>query len=435
LACSETGRVAARLGCRLLLQEAFGGAVRAEGWGHASVRDGFVMDVLHSLPSYLVHWRGDFISESCVCVSALQALVRRGSFLDNQESNSDASRSSLSRLAILLEPIVTVNTTMTTRKVSILEQYPEELQRQVVGLLTMLSTMAVPTVKGLSDICARCRTRDKATKLCTVSKPVASLITQCIHELRKSIPMPVFVSFLIDGTGVMSLDKNLDLDDLTSYSIAIDGGVRDASSCLVQCGTHKILPMLETLLAALLETSHDNANQCRMIQVRVALSFLAIFSWDLAQNGPAQSSIFALVSNDFYFLVCDQISWMLTTCTPAKGLESSGALHRWIQPVISLFASERTIMSQVFSTMVSRLADSNEASLHPSSEAWIAMVKSSAFDLPQQEDCASMISAIKSLQQMANGDGQMDLSIGRLLAELELKSERNGWSKIAASVS
>jgi hypothetical protein len=380
-----------------------------------------------------VHWKGDFIGESCVCVSALQALVRRGTFLSNQASSSDTSRSSLSRLAILLEPIVTVNSKMSTnsvRKVSILEQYPEELQRQVIGLLTMLSTVTVPTVKALADICARCRTRDKATKLCTVSSSVASLITQCIHELRRSIPMPVYVSFLIDGTGVMSMDKNFELDDLTNYSMAIDRGVRDTSSRLVQCGTHKILPMLEALLAALLKTPHVTANQCRMIQVRVALSFLAMFSWDLAQSGPARSSIFDLTSNDFYSLVCDQISWMLMTCASAKGLESSGSLHRWIQPVISLFASESTIMSRVFRSMVSRLADSDEAALHQSLEVWIAMVKSSAFDVPHQEDCSSMISEIKSLQQMTNGDGQMDLSIGRLLAELELKSERNGWSKI-----
>ena len=221
----------------------------------------------------------------------------------------------------------------------------------------MMSMPTVTVVKGLADICARCHvTRailDKTNAAPTVSTTVASFISRCIHSVRKTIAMPVYLGFLIDSVGILSLDRIIVSQDIVATLVMdIDQGVRDASACLVDCGTAKVIPMLEPLLTVLLDKGAvgdpNIMHRNRELQARVGLSLLAVFSLDLTRGGAIKGSVFDFVSDGFSTLVVKSISHLLSAGAVATGLVQGVAMERWILPIIALFSSEKGLMSRVF---------------------------------------------------------------------------------------
>lgn len=440
-ACSESVKAAALLGCQLLL-------LSDDDYGteSAHLSQAVMRDILYSLPRYLQHWRAEHLTETAACVTALQNVVRRSTDFGNDATSRYDVMAQQLRAA--LEPLLLTQspTRMAEKKtssVSIFEEYPEDLQRRIVCLWTMLSAPTTATVKGLGDVCARCHIHEnnKSSATTTVSHAVASFITQCIHSVRKTIPMPVYVSFLIDSTGIMNLDRLGFLDTaekVVTCAMALDQGLRNASSCLVDCGTAKVLPMLESLLTVLLtkvvadDSSNGVIRQSGSLQARAALSILALFSLDLTTRGgrnDSSYSVFDHLSESFPALVVDAVSRCMLSLPYEKirATESAKSVtdfdSYWMQPIIALFASENALLCHTFGSAASSLDGHDQAMHIQILEAWLNVIQNPQLETRLKQDSNEMIARCKSTESVIN-DGPEERLMGRILAELELKSEQ-----------
>ena len=220
----------------------------------------------------------------------------------------------------------------------IFELYPEETQRQVLGLLVMIQSPSEATINGLGYICSRCGTSDAGG---SVSDTIADAVLYSVHSVRRSMPMQAYLAFIVKTIGVdrfdasrkekddfSSPDKNMEqledtVEDKSSasetndeYEVAsskeksvemqIDIGMakalepavlRAARSCILS-GSVKVLsmihPVMNEWLAAMRPTSNYDpsvkvarfraaCSLCAMLVLDTDISVLDIAS-DLAQN-------------------------------------------------------------------------------------------------------------------------------------------------------
>jgi len=407
---SDTGRSAALLACHLLASCDYCIERAKEQYGVA------VTDLLNGIPQYLAAWRADFVVETASCISLLQDVVRRvpGEGADNNN------------LRIALEPLLTTGDSKSSEDddyetVSIFEQFPVELQRQVICFLTMLSSPTTTTVKALGEICARCHLKSvtKSPTSTTVSQTVASFIVQCIHCIRKSVPMQVYIGFLVDSTGLLRLDGSYAQDITPELIGAIDSGVGSMASCLIGCGTAKVLPMLENLLSVLLNKSTNNGAIDAAIQARAALSLIAMFSLDLSQYGKIDVSIFQYLPDDFGSIVTSCLSKLLVHCS----MEVQ-TMQPWLCPLIALLASEKDLLIHVFGSLSSQLDGMDKAKQTRQLDLWLSILKNPQLLPALKRDAVELLTVAKKLDEGFKGDESLDRTTSRILAELQIATEK-----------
>ena len=274
------------------------------------------------LPYYLKAWSDDYLSTSKAVISALHNIARR---LDMESSSTQDI------LASLREGLVVVfaapkrikgKKLPLTSAAPIFEQYPEEMQRLVLGLLVMLRSSTDEITNGLGYMCVRCGNATSA-----VSPAIADAALYSMHSIRRSMPMQAYLSFVIRSIGIVNAlpkrkkkdipDKNggattgssvetknpeelVDNDsspvqeirlsdtpvDLQSVK-ASEASVIRATRFLVLCGSEKVLPMITPVLKEWLEAICPNSGfnvTEKMIRFRAASAIIAMMSLDIQSS-------------------------------------------------------------------------------------------------------------------------------------------------------
>lgn len=366
LARSAVGRAAAALACRLL-EAGYQNRTMTNTMG-ATLRT----DLLLGLPRYLVLWEADYPIETAACLCLLQDAIRRTSdesLHDTSDVNNGLTLDVVSQLKVSLEPLFIQpdhdlsrpDQADSPRVDSIFELYPMEIQRQLICFLVILSTPTPSTVTSLAGICAKCHLQD-CTPMTTVSPVIASFIIQSIHRIRKTMQMQQYMGFLVDCSGLLKLGS---LQSTVTKPLHIfkelDTGVCSVACCFVECGSTRVLPMLEPLFAVLLQRAPTNSDKMKLsvetlLLARAALSILAMFSLDLSKMSSSDNkSVFCHLSKPFKILVEEWIFKLLVQCSLAMDSVKSTTVENWIRPLIVLLASEPDILCNVFNLLPSML--------------------------------------------------------------------------------
>lgn len=270
------------------------------------------------LPYYLHAWRGDFLAETSAVLSTLQDVGRR------IDLDSESTRNILECLRTGLSLIFEIPKRMKKAKRSqlellpIFELYPEEMQRQALGLLVMIRSPSESTIDGLGYMCARSGTVEGA-----ISPIIANAVMYAVYSVRRSMSMQAYLSLLVASIGIANFNgrpkeksgddplevinhnesslvakmeetaKGGDLrDEQQVADVLLDIDVVKASEASVLraaryftlCGSKKVLPMMYEVLnewiTALspdvgLEPSH------RAIKFRAAVAIITMLFLDM----------------------------------------------------------------------------------------------------------------------------------------------------------
>mmetsp|Transcript_25642 Transcript_25642/g.37597 ORF Transcript_25642/g.37597 Transcript_25642/m.37597 type:complete len:1272 (+) Transcript_25642:157-3972(+) len=110
------------------------------------------------------------------------------------------------------------NISSSSPMLSIFEKLPPHTQKLAISLLGMLQYPTEEVVTSLARICARCAifssscdsSSTATAETVVVSNEMADYIMQVMYDMRKSMHMRVYLSFLIECVGIGGLDDNDD---------------------------------------------------------------------------------------------------------------------------------------------------------------------------------------------------------------------------------
>jgi hypothetical protein len=420
IAQSTIGRQAA-----LLARELF----ESFGYDLAQVEEDFgssAVTIAEGLPYYLAAWNGDFPADSSSAILFLHNIVRR---ID------DLSHPLIIHLRTSLEPIIESQALEGQGKLSgstIFERYGlPHLQRLMVGLVVMIGAPTAKTLAGLSKICARCYSSVDETR---VTRDVSTLIIGSIHNVRKTMPMQSYLSFLVDSTGLMQVDeaallgagakgKDNNKASRNWKKLAdFDVGLYEVCHCLVDCGSAKVLPMLYPLLSTWLERTNSAMNNRDVLQLRAAFSVMAMFSIDL-KSSSTYTTIFGLLSEDSEEKVIAALCrYAVYVVPPTQGTDEGAAADTSIRPLIALFQSEPDLFQKIFQHLTGKLGTMDGTAQCNGLNFLLAAVKSPQLNVTVRSLLGEMVSQAKEMEA-AFVKGPLELQAGRILAELELRAE------------
>jgi pre-rRNA-processing protein IPI1 len=325
---------------------------------------------IKTLPFYLKAWKGDFLVESRELLSGLQDVSRR-LVPDNQSDEAvlDCLRKGMSLLFEVPKRLKRQKKIPRTQ--SIFELYPEETQRQVLGLLVMIQSPSEATINDLGYICSRCGTSDVGG---SVSDTIADAVLYSVHSVRRSMPMQAYLAFIIKTIGVdrfdasqkekdnsSSQDKNAEQPEDTvvdkfsasetsseheiasrkekSVETQIDIGIakalepavlRAARSCILS-GSLKVLSMIYPLMNEWLASMRPSSNydpSAKAARFRTACSLCAMLVLD------TETSVLDIASDLARNLVaatCD----LFTMCFPrGSNHDLIDKLQYLMQPIV-----------------------------------------------------------------------------------------------------
>ena len=259
------------------------------------------------LPCYIKSWKGSLPTETGRVLSALFAIVRQWSPSSNDTLVEDVSLQPIKRtinevcldLRRSLDSIYTASKKMP----SIFELLSDQVQRLAVGLMGMLGCPSETLTKSLSKICSKSWGRRAMLRAdsrdARISSDLATYIMEIMHSLRKTLPMPSYLAFLIDSSGINHAVDELAMSDRTLtkdrvgssanslvYTVFIyDRNVEQLSRFLTSScdqATIKVLPMIVPILQTWLSPPSSATDDIVMqvVQARAATSVIAAFAWD-----------------------------------------------------------------------------------------------------------------------------------------------------------
>lgn len=231
------------------------------------------------------------------------------------------------------------------------------------------------------------------------ANPVASFIVNCIHNIRRTVPMQQYIRFLMDGSGSFAVPEILNAADrerkTMEFMEALDHGLQDSSACLVQCGSAKVLPMLEQLLLAFLQkTKLEDGDFSKAVQSRAAVAILAVTSLDATKYGKSSSpvtSVFDVFPNHFQKLTVDSILFLLLY----RSRDESITRDYWIRPIISLRATEELLFKILMDSIVFASSSSQSKRQTQMLELWLELFESPKLSKLVKLSESSMISSVK----------------------------------------
>mmetsp|Transcript_30772 Transcript_30772/g.63946 ORF Transcript_30772/g.63946 Transcript_30772/m.63946 type:complete len:1296 (+) Transcript_30772:302-4189(+) len=338
-ASSSAGRAAALLVTSLVHQMSDG---RGSGDASSLQKKGhlLILQMTSVLPLYLDAWKGLYPVESGLVLAFILSIVKQWSPVDNlpkhTREESQASRAltelcfglrcSLDVLFVQTPSTLSSSTgkrskTGVKNQSSIFESLPEPVQKLCIGLIGMLKCPTESLTKSLATICAKScafeiHADDRVVK--TVSASMSNYIMEVMNSLRKSIPMPTYITFLLDSSGIQravgtqTFQKRMEQgnltrsDDIGSYIFSYDRAIEHLTRFLsgsCKNASAKVLPMIRPILeqwltAARFDTqesksvsAHDLKKSSQtgrvikqLIQTRASLSILAAFALDEITN-------------------------------------------------------------------------------------------------------------------------------------------------------
>jgi hypothetical protein len=342
--CSAEGRKAVEIGGYLVTNSfdhniTTGGALQASesNFGIA------VRDIVLGIPKYVEQWGGENIEDTIHAIRVLRDVARRCRKENDQYGRMDQLL--LSRLRESMEKA------WFSPGSKMLENFvflPEAIQCHIVSLVAIIESPTEITLQALGTICGRLRFlkfgHDGANH-------VVSFIVNCVHNVRKTVPMQQYIRFVMDSSGSFALSEILNAKDREQGTMelimkSLDYGVLDSSSCLVQCGTAKVLPMLEPLLMTFLQKSKTEVSDfASVVQSRAAISLLAVMSLDTTKYGSdlrSIMSVFDILPECFRELTVDSIRSVFLHRSDQISKESAFRAL-WIRPIISVLSTEASL--------------------------------------------------------------------------------------------
>jgi len=310
VAKSAAGKTACILVSKIVAQSADSFLYDSSDSEHSTL----LLQMLSVLPTYIVAWEGKYPTETGLALASILSVVRQwkanGNVPDELKTPVTLAleelclgmRYSLEALYIPNEILPALQQPRKKRKKTdlkqtcIFERLPEHVQKLALGLVGLLQSPTELTTTHLSQICSRAFTSHIATtgggqEYEAVSLDMANYIKEVVHMSRRTIPMPTYLSFLLDGSGIeqttgISLLQNQSPDNVFLYDNAIDQLSRFlTTSC--DKASQKVLPMLHPILekwllapAKIKDNGPSKDSMRLLVQGRAAISILSAFTWD-----------------------------------------------------------------------------------------------------------------------------------------------------------
>lgn len=258
------------------------------------------------LPMYLVSWEGRLPFESGQVLASFIAIVRQWSEYSGETLSDDSTmltKKALDDLCLGLRFTLEALYVADMRTPSIFERLPEQVQKLCVGLVGLLKCPSETLGKYLSNICSKSFAPHRVLKnapedAVVISNTMANYVMEVMHSLRKTIPMALYLTFLVDSCGIkyatciptsqqrtMSEDGETATDPVSesvfSYDRAIGQLCRFLTNSCDEAST-KVLPMILPILQKWLSGTSASTGDAikQLVQARAAISILAAFTWD-----------------------------------------------------------------------------------------------------------------------------------------------------------
>ncbi|GAX15459.1 hypothetical protein FisN_8Lh238 [Fistulifera solaris] len=302
------------------------------------------------LPSYLNAWKGDFERESFSVLSCLLQIAQR---------SGNVGSPLLQSIRQSVEPLFVDSHTRSEN--SIFETMSPILQHLAISLILTLGPPTELIIKGLASSCARCLHKSDGPLL---SPDFATFIVWSIHSSRRTIRMQTYICFLVDSTGLLEICNEKWWDDNKPDHVvkseklqALDGALANVVTCLMQCGSKKLLPTLHTLLSKLLESGDALFKTSEAVWIRAAVSILAAFSMDIVRDD-ASVNLTRLLPQSMVELLLAALGRFVQHSRQ----EQLTNIESWMKPVFVLLVSESELLNQFFHAQCASLGtmDSTE---------------------------------------------------------------------------
>ncbi|KAL7554721.1 hypothetical protein ACHAWF_018248 [Thalassiosira exigua] len=247
------------------------------------------------IPIYLTAWEGRLPIETGKVIAALISIARQWSESSDEVSGDPAAlvKRSLNYLCLGLRCSSEALYLNKKRKPSIFERLPEQVQKLCVGLIGLLKSPAGTLAKSLSSICSKSFSQQNLSKDLdlVISKSMANYILEVMHSLRRTIPMPTYLTFLIEACGPGCLNGDAATLSSIEHVFSLDRSIGQLSRFLTSScdqASTKVLPMISPILQKWLSPppSSDTNMIKQIIFTRAATSIFAAFTWDeiITQN-------------------------------------------------------------------------------------------------------------------------------------------------------
>ena len=273
-----------------------------------------LLQMLSVLPTYLEVWKGKCPEDTGLALASILSVVRQWKGSGKIAGELEPVSSALEELCIglrhsietLFNPIDDSQPMKQIRKkrkkvnikhTCIFERLPEQVQKLAIGIVGLLQCPTEMTAKHLSRICSKAFISHTATSIgneeyVAVSLDMANYVREVMYILRKTMPMPYYLSFLLDGSGIeqttyISLVQNRSPEDIFLYDSSVDQLCRFLTTCCDKASL-KVLPMLRPIIEKwLLAPTKINESEVvsnetmrLLVQGRAAISILSAFTWD-----------------------------------------------------------------------------------------------------------------------------------------------------------
>ena len=356
-----------------------------------------LLQLISVLPTYLVAWEGKYPVETGLVLASILSVVRQWNASGNVSGESKKPvalaleelclglRYSLEALYTPIEGSPEVQQPRKKRKKAsikqscIVEGLPEQVQKLAIGLTGLLQSPTDVTAKQMSRICSKALTSQIVTTdgdqdYEAVSQDMANYIREVMHLSRRTMPMPTYLSFLLDGSGIelttgISLLQKQSPDNLFLYDSAIDQLSRFLTTCCDKA-SQKVLPMLRPILEKWLSSptkikekegaSHDTMRL--LVQGRAAISILSAFTWDdvLSYNSAdndLDDKLDQLLLNSILSL-CEVSGNFWSRGTYFDDTESQQLyLTKLLGPVVVLLRYHKGMLKQFLDAVAKKVAD------------------------------------------------------------------------------
>ena len=450
VADSAAGRTACILATKLVAQSAdtlFNDSTDAE---YATL----LLQMISVLPVYLMAWKGKYPSETGLALASILSVVRQWEADKNASQEPVALaleelclglRYSLEALYIPIEDSSAVNQSRKKRKKAnlkqtcTLERLPEQVQKLAIGLVGLLQSPTEVTAKQLSQICSKALisnivTTDGDQEYEAVSLDMTNYIREVVHLSRRTMPMPTYLSFLLDGSGIelatgISMLQKQSPSNVFLYDSAIDQLSRFLTTCCDKA-SQKVLPMMRPILDSWLlapmkikeNEGASNETMRLLVKGRAAISILSAFTWDdvLSHNSADDELVPSTVLDD----KLDQLllNSILSLCEVSSNFWSKGSyfddaesqqlyLAKLLGPVAVLLRHRKGMLKQFFDTVSKRVGAQNtsETVVEIYMKAILMILKSKdpvpiASMIQQSDDLQKvLLSVAKSIETVVSG--------------------------------
>ena len=439
LCTSATGRLAAMLLVDLMLKVLPMPYHDDAASGDVIQTRSLVGSMAQVLPTYLLHWEDHFPQQSATVLAALMGIVRKyktGSpssvegavieiFEDDENSGESPERgedpiallvkSLRSTIGILFEQPKKAKKnegkvpSPPLRQQSIFECLANnEIQRIILGLFGLLQYPKDSNATALAKICARS----------SVNDVMKDYIMDVMHSIRRTLPMQLFLTFLINSSGLSSIKRgkkkkegvsedgeNVRPADIFAYDIAMERLCR----AIVRCGGSDLLPMLTPLLSSWLggpKVTQSSPQLAVQVQRRAVFAVLACVSFD--GNAKLDGLLKQSVIKTSTSMLC-------------KKVEDKDDQEQFLAPFVALMMNQTSILSSTLDGLIGIVPGAAENDLQGIIRSLLHLIKLSglASALKEQEHADQLEKLGQEIEKKV-ANGPLDRMGGALSTEIQI---------------